>query len=42
MSLENRSAAQFGFTLNPLEKCASFNNTVHTSKEVVYPGPANS
>ena len=30
MSLENRSPGKFGFTLNLIEKIASFNNTVDT------------
>ena len=30
MSLENRSPSKFDFTLNLIEKIASFNNTVDT------------
>ena len=43
MSLENRSAGQFVFTLNHLEKIASFNDTVHHERfrQLPVPGPSH-
>ena len=43
MSLENRSPGKFGFTLNLLEKSASFNNIQYIKKgfELPVPGPLN-
>ena len=43
MSLENRSPGKFGLTLNPSEKNASFNNTVHQERfhQLPVAGPLN-